>query len=78
MSKRPYYIHSDKGMSATKYDADAAIDLADSWVKASPQNVSVSDDRGRVFAFFCEHGGMRDSTMGELLCCEDARLEVSK
>lgn len=68
---RQYFVHIDGVPSDDDFsNAQRALDYAES-ISREGVNVTVSDEGGRVFATFCKHGGMRDSTMGPLLCCED-------
>lgn len=69
---RQYYVHIDGVPADDDFSSSQrALDFAEGVSRDRAVNVTVSDERGRVFATFCKHGGMRDSTMGPLLCCED-------
>ena len=71
-----YYVTPEPGEVQTVRDVNVALALAATISRDGARNVTVANERGRVFAFFCQHGGMRDSTMAELTCCEDERLRA--
>lgn len=72
---RTYFVQPDDRSAASAAEftnVQRALDYAEQQSQTEPRRaMAVSDDRGRVFAYFCKHGGMRDSTMGTLLCCEE-------
>lgn len=75
MPRRTYFVRRESGPAIARNDVYDAMDEAERISLDHAANVTVCDDRGRVFAFFCEHGGMRDSTMGALSCCEEPETE---
>jgi hypothetical protein len=77
-----YYVQAEgeehKPLIYDGPSVNEALAEAERWAQAHNINVTVSNDRGRVFGFFCKHGGMRDSTMSILGCCEFEREQEAE